>query len=97
MSHVMSCRFTLGDGTTANPRSADFGSPQYRRRLYIIGAREDVADDRHFKAAIEFFKDSLPSVHTRAGIRDVVAFIRQLRAEQPVVHAPCEPLEAWQI
>ena len=73
------------------PRSANYGSPQWRQRIYLYGARKDVVDRANFAAGVRFFKETLPALHQRAEIADLVAQIEATREHTHVEHIPCKP------
>ena len=49
----------------ANFRSSDFGSPNHRRRCYILGVRSDIGDERTLRKLGHWIQKECASVHTR--------------------------------
>ena len=60
------------------PRSRDYGSPQCRARLYILGVRADLISDASFKCMVNFFVHHLPTYHQQASVVDVLHFVSLL-------------------
>ena len=56
-------------------RSRDYGSPQCRLRLYILGVRADVQEPRNFQAMINYLKDFLPGVHSQTSVGQLVDWL----------------------
>ena len=56
-------------------RSRDFGSPQCRLRLYVMGAQESIIDWASFQSMMQFFGDFLSSVHNPSTISEVVDWV----------------------
>ena len=57
------------------PRSRDFGSPQCRLRLYVVGAREDVVSWSSFRSMIQYIQTFLPSLHPVVSIKEVIDWV----------------------
>ena len=51
-------------------RSSHFGSPNYRKRCYIIGCRTDVVSNLDFSAMCAFIEHKTPSCHHRSSLMD---------------------------
>jgi hypothetical protein len=71
---------------TIRLRSKDYGSPQHRGRLYVLGMREDTASPRDMDEAVHMFADVFPGVHQRASLQDVQQFTSSL--DQPRILPP---------
>ena len=50
-------------------RSADYGSPNYRERVYMIGIRLDIVDERSLDRMVKFIHTSA-SVHVQCNLVD---------------------------
>ena len=59
-------------------RSRDFGSPQCRLRLYVLGARYELLSPADFDAMVCYTRDFLRQVHTYTSIDNVVKWVSQL-------------------
>ena len=70
--------YTLPHWWSLRLRSRDFGSPQCRLRLYIVGVRQDVMDVGDYNSMIQFFNCYLRSVHEYIGVDDVAAWVSTL-------------------
>ena len=46
-----------------NLRSANFGSPNHRARVYIIGVHDDLVGDDKFHAMCDWIEKSCPECH----------------------------------
>jgi len=46
-------------------KSSDFGSPNHRRRCYILGVRSDIGDERTLRKLGHWIQKECASVHTR--------------------------------
>ena len=57
-----------------NLRSKDFGSPNARKRCYMIGARVDVCNETIFEKMCEWIEHKCPSIHTRMSLDDCALF-----------------------
>lgn len=49
-------------------RSSEYGSPNYRQRTYILGARNDVGDLQTLKKLCTWVKVECPKAHVRSSI-----------------------------
>lgn len=56
--------------TNPNLRSKDYGSPNARRRVYIVGARVDVCNEANFQMMVNYIKIACPEVHQRVSLLD---------------------------
>ena len=78
----------------AGLRSRDFGSPQCRMRLYVVGVRANLISPGDFNAMINYIKNFLPGVHRMTGITDVVRAVEKLGVAH-VAHNACTKDTAW--
>lgn len=62
-------------------RSRVFGSPQCRSRAYILGGRGDLLDVADFRAMVQFFTETAPSLHVKATVHDILRWTQQLNPE----------------
>ena len=88
---VVFFRFASQHHPPIMPRSSDYGSPQCRKRIYILGARPDMVDVAQFRAAVHFFVNTLPSFHHRASIHELVAWLEECNNYCDVPRVPCQP------
>ena len=68
-------------------RSRDFGSPQCRLRLYVIGVQTTLLRPNDFRSMINFLTSFLPGIHSQAGVSDVVRFVAGLNVPQMTLPA----------
>ena len=66
-------------------RSRDFGSPQCRLRLYVLGAQESLIDWASFQSMMQFFGDFLSSAHSPSTISQVVDWVHDQLGSPPSV------------
>lgn len=68
-------------------RSREFGSPQCRLRLYVVGVRNDLIDPGDFATMVNFLRGFLPSVHKPSTI-DAVVHAAEVTCSTPVSATP---------
>ena len=57
------------------PRSRDFGSPQCRQRLYVIGVKESLQSPAAFASMVQYFDTHLAELHEQAGVSQIVEWV----------------------
>lgn len=70
-----------------SPRSGNYGSPNSRRRCYLIGVRMDLFDEMgqsRMNAMLNFIKVLCPSVHKRMSLEDCCLDASKHRIESKV-------------
>ena len=68
-------------------RSRDFGSPQCRLRLYVLGVRQDLIDPGDFATMVNFLQVFLPSVHKPSTI-DAIVHAAEVTCSKPLSATP---------
>lgn len=51
-------------------RSSNYGSPNFRNRCYIVGARKDISEFADLNRAVHFARVKCRSFHTRSSLND---------------------------
>ena len=63
-------------------RSRDYGSPQCRQRLYIVGVQCSLVSPSSFDSMVQWLRNYLADVHHYSSIRDVIRWVA-VRCEHP--------------
>ena len=61
------------------PRSRDFGSPQCRLRLYIVGVQQKLQSTAAFSSMVSFIRGYLPQLYRYdTSIKDIADWIHEI-------------------
>ena len=76
-------------------RSANYGSPNHRKRVYIIGVREDVAESVDLNGMFKYI-ESCSECHARSSLFDCALVEQEVRAADLQAAMPMNSLKlAW--
>ena len=64
-------------------RSREYGSPQCRLRLYILGGRADVVEASSMDSMARFIVDFLPTALNTSCISDIIAWVPDILGHEP--------------
>lgn len=60
-----------------NLRSGNFGSPNHRARVYIIGVHDDLMSDEKFYAMCDWIEKSCPECHDVSSLSDCLLSLQK--------------------